>query len=142
MLDGRKMWITNGSIADVAVVWANAEDGRRRDPRVRRSDGRPRASPRREIKHKMSLRASVTSELVLDGVRLPASAVLPEVRGLKGPLSCLNEARYGIVWGALGAARSSLESALALRRRASAVRPADRRASSSPRPSWPTWRWS
>ena len=65
-----------------------------------------------EIKHKMSLRASVTSELVLDGVRLPGSALLPEVRGLKGPLSCLNEARYGIVWGSLGAARSSLEAAL------------------------------
>ena len=64
------------------------------------------------IKHKLSLRASVTSELVLDEVRLPDSAVFPEVRGLKGPLSCLNEARYGIVWGAMGAARSALESAL------------------------------
>ena len=65
--------------------------------------------------HKLSLRASVTSELVLDGVRLPAAAVLPEVRGLKGPLSCLNEARYGIAWGALGAARSSLDAAAATR---------------------------
>ena len=79
-----------------------------------------------DIKHKMSLRASVTSELVLDGVRLPADAVLPEVRGLKGPLSCLNEARYGIVWGAMGAARSSLRDRPAVRRRAHPVRQADR----------------
>mgnify|MGYP003377793122 CR=1 FL=1 len=110
VLDGAKMWITNGSIADVAVVWANAgEDGG-----GIRGFVVPTATPgfsAPQIKHKLSLRASVTSELVLEGVRLPASAVLPEVRGLKGPLSCLNEARYGIVWGALGAARSSLESA-------------------------------
>jgi glutaryl-CoA dehydrogenase len=108
VLDGRKMWITNGSIADVAVVWAQTDDGIR-------GFVVPAATPgfsAPEIKHKMSLRASVTSELVLDGVRLPGSAVLPDVQGLKGPLSCLNEARYGIVWGALGAARSSLYSAL------------------------------
>jgi glutaryl-CoA dehydrogenase len=110
VLDGAKMWITNGSIADVAVVWADAgpEDGGVRGFVV------PTSTPgfsAPQIKHKMSLRASVTSELVLQGVRLPASAVLPEVTGLKGPLSCLNEARYGIVWGCLGAARSSLESA-------------------------------
>jgi glutaryl-CoA dehydrogenase len=108
VLDGRKMWITNGSIADVAVVWAHTDDG------VRGfvvPTGTPGFSAPL-IKHKMSLRASVTSELVLDGVRLPADAVLPGVRGLKGPLSCLNEARYGIVWGAMGAARSSYASAL------------------------------
>ncbi|WP_347355117.1 acyl-CoA dehydrogenase family protein [Intrasporangium sp.] len=110
VLNGAKMWITNGSIADVAVVWANAgeEHGGIRGFVVP-TDTPGFSAP--EIKHKMSLRASVTSELVLDGVRLPADAVFPEVRGLKGPLSCLNEARYGIVWGALGAARSCLESA-------------------------------
>jgi glutaryl-CoA dehydrogenase len=110
VLDGRKMWITNGSIADVAVVWANAgeEHGGIRGFVVP-ADSPGFSAPL--VKHKLSLRASVTSELVLDGVRLPADAVLPEVRGLKGPLSCLNEARYGIVWGALGAARSSLDAA-------------------------------
>jgi len=110
VLDGAKMWITNGSIADVAVVWANAgeEHGRIRGFVV------PTDTPgfsAHTIHHKMSLRASVTSELTLDNVRLPADAVFPEVRGLKGPLSCLSEARYGILWGALGAARSSLEAA-------------------------------
>ena len=108
VLDGRKMWITNGSIADVAVVWAQTDEGVRGF--VVPTDTPGFAAPL--IKHKMSLRASVTSELVLDGVRLPASAVLPEVRGLKGPLACLNEARFGIVWGAMGAARSSYEAAL------------------------------
>jgi glutaryl-CoA dehydrogenase len=110
VLDGAKMWITNGSIADVAVVWANAgeEHGGIRGFVVP-TDSPGFSAP--EIKHKLSLRASVTSELVLDGVRLPADAVFPEVRGLKGPLSCLSEARYGIVWGSLGAARSSLDTA-------------------------------
>ena len=110
VLDGRKMWITNGSVADVAVVWAQAGDehGGIRGFVVP-TDTPGFSAPL--IKHKLSLRASVTSELVIDGVRLPAAAVLPEVRGLKGPLSCLNEARYGIAWGALGAARSSLDAA-------------------------------
>ena len=108
VLDGRKMWITNGSVADVAVVWAQTDEGIRGFVVPTSTPGF--SAP--EIKHKMSLRASVTSELVLDAVRLPADAVLPEVTGLKGPLSCLNEARYGIVWGALGAARSALETAL------------------------------
>jgi glutaryl-CoA dehydrogenase len=108
VLNGRKMWITNGSIADVAIVWAATDDGVRGFVVPTRSDGF--SAP--EIKHKMSLRASVTSELVLDDVRLPAEALLPEVKGLQGPLSCLNEARYGIVWGALGAARASIETAL------------------------------
>ncbi|MEI2715204.1 MAG: acyl-CoA dehydrogenase family protein [Nocardioides sp.] len=107
VLDGRKMWITNGSVADVAVVWAQTDEGIRGF--VVPTDTPGFSAPL--IKHKLSLRASVTSELVLDGVRLPDSAVLPEVRGLKGPLSCLNEARYGIVWGAMGAARSSLMAA-------------------------------
>jgi glutaryl-CoA dehydrogenase len=111
VLNGSKMWITNGSIADVAVVWANAgeEHGGIRGFVV------PTSTPgfsAPEIKHKMSLRASITSELILEEVRLPADAVFPEVRGLKGPLSCLNEARYGIIWGAMGAARSALQSAL------------------------------
>jgi len=108
VLDGRKMWITNGTISDVAVVWAQTDEGIRGFVVPTNSTGF--SAP--EIKHKMSLRASVTSELVLDGVRLPASAAFPDVRGLKGPLSCLNEARYGIVWGSMGAARSSLYAAL------------------------------
>ncbi|MEV6926688.1 acyl-CoA dehydrogenase family protein [Dactylosporangium sp. NPDC051485] len=107
VLDGRKMWISNAPYADVAIVWANTDDGVRGF--IVPSDTPGFSAP--EIKHKLSLRASATGELVLDNVRLPESAVLPEARGLKGPLSCLNEARYGIVWGALGAARSSLEAA-------------------------------
>ncbi len=108
VLDGAKMWITNGSIADVAVVWAQAEGTIRGF--VVPTDTPGFSAP--EIKRKVSLRASVTSELVLEGVRLPADAVLPEVTGLSGPLSCLNEARFGIVFGSLGAARDCLESAL------------------------------
>ncbi|MFF7679204.1 acyl-CoA dehydrogenase family protein [Actinacidiphila glaucinigra] len=108
ILNGRKMWITNGSVAGVAVVWARTDEGIR-------GFAVPAGTPgfsAPEIKHKWSLRASVTSELVMDDVRLPADAVLPEVTGLRGPLSCLNHARYGIVWGAMGAARSSFEAAL------------------------------
>jgi glutaryl-CoA dehydrogenase len=108
VLEGRKMWITNSSVADVAVVWAQTDEGVRGFVVPTSTPGF--SAP--EIKHKQSLRASVTGEIVLDGVRLPASAAFPEVRGLKGPLSCLNEARYGIVWGAMGAARSSLQAAL------------------------------
>jgi glutaryl-CoA dehydrogenase len=109
ILNGRKMWITNGSIADVAVVWARTDDGIRGFAVPTDTPGF--AAP--EIKHKLSLRASVTSELVLDDVRLPADAILPEANGLRAPLSCLNEARYGIVWGSVGAARSAFETALA-----------------------------
>jgi glutaryl-CoA dehydrogenase len=108
VLDGTKMWITNGSIADVAVVWARTDEGIRGFVVPTDSPGFSTS----DVGHKMSLRASVTSELVLDGVRLPADAVLPEVTGLRGPLSCLNEARFGIVFGALGAARDCLETAL------------------------------
>ncbi|GGV29315.1 glutaryl-CoA dehydrogenase [Actinomadura cremea] len=108
ILDGRKMWITNGTIADVAVVWARTDDGVRG---FLVPSGTPGFTAP-EIHKKLSLRASVTSELVLDGVRLPADAVLPEVSSLRGPLSCLNEARYGIVWGAAGAARACFEAAL------------------------------
>ncbi|MER7961185.1 acyl-CoA dehydrogenase family protein [Streptomyces ardesiacus] len=108
VLNGRKMWITNGSVAGVAVVWAQTEEGVRGFVVPAGSAGF--SAP--EIKHKWSLRASVTSELVLDDVRLPADAVLPEVTGLRGPLSCLSHARYGIVWGSMGAARSSFEAAL------------------------------
>jgi glutaryl-CoA dehydrogenase len=109
VLKGTKMWITNGSVADVAIVWAQTEDGIRGF--VIPADTPGFAAP--EIKKKMSLRASVTSELVLEDVKLPASAILPGAAGLSGPLSCLNEARYGIVFGALGAARDCLETAIA-----------------------------
>ncbi|GAA1817338.1 acyl-CoA dehydrogenase family protein [Actinomadura chokoriensis] len=108
VLNGAKMWITNGSIADIAVVWAQTDDGIRGflvpagTPGFTASD----------IHRKLSLRASVTSELVLQDVRLPADAVLPGVKGLKGPLSCLSEARYGILWGAVGAGRSCYEAAV------------------------------
>jgi glutaryl-CoA dehydrogenase len=108
ILRGRKAWITNGSIADVAIVWARAGDGVRGFVVPTSTPGF--SAP--EIKHKLSLRASVTSELVLDDVRLPSSAELPLAHGLSAPLSCLNEARYGIVWGAIGAARTAFETAL------------------------------
>ena len=108
VLSGRKMWITNGSVADVAVVWARTDDGIRG---FVVPTGTPGFSAP-EIKHKWSLRASVTSELVLDEVRLPADAVLPGATGLRGPLGCLSHARYGIVWGSMGAARASFEAAL------------------------------
>ena len=109
LLHGQKMWITNGSIADVAVVWAATDDGVRGFLVPTDTPG----FTTQDIHRKLSLRASVTSELLLDDVRLPASAILPGATSLRGPLSCLNEARYGIVWGAVGAARACLESALA-----------------------------
>jgi glutaryl-CoA dehydrogenase len=108
ILSGQKMWITNGSAAAVAVVWAQTDDGVR-------GFVVPAGTPgftTQDIHKKLSLRASITSELLLDDVRLPDSARLPEARGLRGPLSCLNEARYGIVWGAAGAARACFEAAL------------------------------
>ncbi len=108
ILDGAKMWITNGSVADVAVVWAQTDDGIRGF--IVPTDTPGFSAP--DIHHKVSLRASVTSELVLDGVRVPGDAVLPDVVGLKGPLSCLNEARFGIMFGAVGAARACYEVAL------------------------------
>jgi glutaryl-CoA dehydrogenase len=107
VLSGSKMWITNGSIADIAVVWAATDEGIRGFLVPRGARG----FSTRNIHKKMSLRASVTSELHFDDVRLPADAVLPGVTGLKGPLSCLSEARYGIIWGVTGAARSCFESA-------------------------------
>jgi glutaryl-CoA dehydrogenase len=108
ILNGSKMWITNGSIADVAVVWARTDDGIR-------GFLVPRGTPgftTRDVHKKLSLRASVTSELTLDDVRLPEDAILPGVRGLKGPLGCLSEARYGIIWGAIGAGRACYETAV------------------------------
>ncbi|WP_168701658.1 acyl-CoA dehydrogenase family protein [Gordonia paraffinivorans] len=114
ILNGTKMWITNGSVADVAVVWAKTdlEEGARGIRGfVVPTDTPGFSAP--EIGKKMSLRASVTAELVLDDVRLPASAMLPKAQGLRGPLSALNEARYGIVFGAIGAARDCLEAAIA-----------------------------
>ena len=109
ILNGAKMWITNGTIADVAVVWARTDDDAIRGFLVEK--GMPGFTAP-EIHHKLSLRASVTSELVLQDVRVPDANLLPGVSTLRGPLSCLNEARYGIVWGAVGAARACLESAL------------------------------
>jgi len=108
VLNGTKMWITNGSVSDVAIVWANTDEGIRGF--VVPCDAPGFSAP--DIHKKLSLRASVTSELVMDEVRLPAGAVLPEVTGLRGPLSCLNEARFGIIWGVMGAARACFESAL------------------------------
>ncbi|MFN8172746.1 MAG: acyl-CoA dehydrogenase family protein [Candidatus Nanopelagicales bacterium] len=108
VLDGTKMWITNGNVADVAVVWARTDGGIRGFVVPTDTPG----FTANEIHKKLSLRASVTSELVLDGVRLPADAVLPEVASLRGPLSCLNEARFGIAFGTLGAARDCLETAI------------------------------
>jgi glutaryl-CoA dehydrogenase len=108
ILNGTKMWITNGGLADIATVWAATEDGIR-------GFLVPRGTPgftTRDIKNKLSLRASVTSELILEDVRLPASAQLPEAKGLSAPLSCLGEARFGILFGAVGAARDSIASAL------------------------------
>jgi len=108
VLNGTKMWITNGGIADVAVVWAQTDDGIRGFIVPTDSAG----FSTNDIHHKLSLRASITSELVLDDVRLPGSAVLPEVAGMRGPLSCLNEARFGILFGAIGSARACYEAAL------------------------------
>ncbi len=108
VVSGTKMWITNGTVADVAVVWAHTDDG----VRGFLVPGGTPGFTANDIHRKLSLRASVTSELVLDEVRLPADAVLPGVMGLKGPLSCLSEARYGIVWGVMGAARACFASAL------------------------------
>lgn len=108
ILNGAKMWITNGSIADVAVVWARTDEGIRGF--VVPTDVEGFSAPK--IERKVSLRASVTSELVFSDVRLPADAVLPGVASMRGPLSCLNEARYGILFGVVGAARSCYEAAL------------------------------
>jgi glutaryl-CoA dehydrogenase len=108
VLDGGKMWITNAPVADVAVIWARASDGVV-------GFAVPTDTPgfqAREIKHKMSLRASSTGEITLDEVRLPESARLPSAAGLKAPLSCLTEARFGIIWGAMGAARDCLDTAV------------------------------
>ena len=108
ILNGTKMWITNGGIADIAVVWAKTDDGihgflvERGTPGFSTSD----------VHHKLSLRASITSELHFEDCRIPADNMLPGVRGLRGPLSCLDEARYGIAWGATGAARACYEVAL------------------------------
>jgi len=108
VLNGTKMWITNGSLADVAVVWARTDDGVRGFLVPRDTPG----FTTQDIHQKLSLRASVTSELILDDVRLPASAQLPEAEGLRAPLACLSEARFGIVFGAVGAARACYEAAL------------------------------
>ncbi|MDH3933062.1 MAG: acyl-CoA dehydrogenase family protein, partial [Chromatiales bacterium] len=109
IINGAKMWITNGSIADVAVVWAMTDEGVRGFLVEKGTPGFD--AP--EIKRKFSLRASITSSLFFDNVRVPAENMLPGVKGLKGPLSCLTQARYGITWGAIGAAQACLEQVLA-----------------------------
>ncbi|HET7513867.1 MAG TPA: acyl-CoA dehydrogenase family protein [Gaiella sp.] len=109
VLNGAKMWITNGTIADVAVVWARTDDDAIRGFLVERG-AKGFSAP--EIHKKISLRASVTSELVLEDVRVPGDAVFPDVTTLRGPLSCLSEARYGIVWGSVGSARACFEAAV------------------------------
>ncbi len=108
IINGTKMWITNGNVADVAIVWAQTDEGIRGFAVPTGVKGFS-ANP---IERKLSLRASITSELILDNCRVPGEAAFPGVRGLRGPLACLNEARYGIVWGAMGAARACYETAL------------------------------
>jgi glutaryl-CoA dehydrogenase len=108
VLNGTKMWITNGGIADIAVVWARTDEGIRGFIVPKETKG----FSTRDIHNKLSLRASVTSELVFDDCRLPGDAVLPEAVGMKGPLSILTEARFGIIWGVMGAARACYEAAL------------------------------
>ena len=108
IVNGTKMWITNGGIADIAIVWAQTDAGVRGFLVPTDTPG----FSTKDIHRKLSLRASVTSELILDEVRLPDDSVLPGIKGLKGPLSCLSEARFGIIWGVMGAARACIESAL------------------------------
>src|SRR5665809_107882 len=108
VLNGNKMWITNGSIADVAIVWAQTDEG----VRGFLVEKGTRGFTPRDIHRKLSLRASVTSELIFDDARLPGDAILPGVQGMKGPLSCLSEARFGIICGTMGAARACYECAL------------------------------
>jgi glutaryl-CoA dehydrogenase len=108
VLNGTKMWITNGGIADIAIVWARTDEGIRGFIVPKETKG----FSTRDIHNKLSLRASVTSELVFDDCRLPGDAVLPEAVGIKGPLSILTEARFGIIWGVMGAARACYEAAL------------------------------
>lgn len=109
LLNGAKMWITSGSIADIAVVWAKLDGGKVRGFIV---ETNLEGFTQPEIKAKYSLRASVTSELVFDNVKVPKDAILPGVEGLKGPLSCLTQARYGISWGVIGAAQACFDEAL------------------------------
>ncbi len=108
ILNGSKMWITNGNLADIAIVWAQTDDGIQGFVVEKGMTG----FAAQEIKHKMSLRASVTSSLFLDNVRVPDANRLPNVKGLKGPLGCLTQARYGITWGPIGAAIACLDEAL------------------------------
>jgi glutaryl-CoA dehydrogenase len=108
VIDGTKAWITNGGIADIAIVWAQTAEGIRGFLVPAKTKG----FTAHAVERKLSLRASVTSDLVFENCRVPGDAVFPDVRGLRGPLACLNEARYGVLWGAMGAARSCYESAL------------------------------
>ena len=109
LINGSKMWITNGSVADIAIVWANTDEGVRGFILEKGMPG----FEARDIRSKMSLRASITSELYFDDVRVPDANRLPNVKGLKGPLGCLNQARYGITWGPIGAAQACIAEAIA-----------------------------
>ncbi len=124
ILNGQKMWITNGSVADVAVVWARTDEGIRG---FLVPQGHPGLHHPGHPQEALACAPRSPRELLLDDVRLPDSARLPEATSLRGPLSCLNEARYGIVWGAVGAARACFEAALAYAKERIAVRQADRR---------------
>ena len=108
ILNGTKLWITNGSLADVAIVWANTDEGIRGFIVPKKTAGFTSS----DIHHKISLRASITSELVFADCRVPGDAMLPLAKGLAGPLACLNEARFGIIWGTMGSARACYEAAL------------------------------
>jgi glutaryl-CoA dehydrogenase len=115
IINGAKMWITNGSTAQVAIIWAKTEDGDDSGKSVRGFvvPTNTKGFSAKDQKGKLSLKASDTSELVLSDVHVPATAMLPNVKGLKGPLSCLTQARYGISWGAIGAAIACFEEAVA-----------------------------
>ncbi len=119
VLNGSKMWITNGNVADIAIVWAQTDEGIQGFIVEKGTPG----FAAQEIKHKMSLRASVTSSLFFDNVRVPDANRLPNVKGLKGPLGCLTQARYGITWGPIGAAIACLDEALNYSQGAHPVRP-------------------
>jgi len=108
VINGAKMWITNGNLAHIAIVWAQTEDGIQGF--IVPTDSKGFAA--QEVKKKMSLRASVTSALFFDNVRVPEASRLPNVKGLKGPLGCLTQARYGITWGPIGAAQACLKEVL------------------------------
>ena len=136
IINGAKMWITNGNLADIAIVWAQTDDGIQGFVVEKGMPG----FAAQEIHKKMSLRASVTSALFFDNVRVPDANRLPNVKGLKGPLGCLTQARYGITWGPIGAAIACFTEATEYAEGAHPVQPADRGEPGGADRSWPTWR--